>query len=233
MIGSSLFLSFSIIFCVLFCWFRTEKATVYSLILKATASVCFIMCAAFAIKEVGSSSVNLLIMLGLVLGLIGDILLDLKIMYPKDGNQYFIAGTSTFAIGHFFYFLAITLYNSNISPATLPWNILASLGVAVVITLAIILPSKKMGLNFGKNLYIVVFYSLVLSFMMAFSVAIAIFSTMFWIFAAGMILFFLSDLVLSLQYFGGKDQKVWVYVNHILYYAAQSMIAFSLLYLII
>lgn len=232
MIGSIVFGVFSIIFCVLFCWFRAEKATVYSLILKTTSSVCFILCGVFAIDAVGSSNINFLIIGGLVLGLIGDIILDLKIMYPEQSNQYFVFGTCSFAVGHFFYFLSAVLYNSATIPSHLPWNILASVGVAVVLTLAIMLSSKKLKLDFGKMTYIVAFYSFILTFMVAFTVSIAIFVPIYWIFAAGMILFFLSDLVLSMQYFGGRTEKVWIYVNHILYYLAQVFLAFSILYLV-
>lgn len=233
MIGSILFGVFSVVFCLLFCWFRTAKANVYSLMLKITSSICFILCGIFALKSVGSSNISLLIIVGLVLGLVGDILLDLKIMYPEQSNQYFVAGTFSFAVGHFFYFLSVVLYNSAVLPANLPWNILASFAVAILLTLAIILPSKKLGLNFGKMLYVVIFYSLILTFMVAFTVSIAIFSPIYWIFAAGMILFFLSDLVLSMQYFGGRTEKVWVYVNHILYYLAQVMLALSILFIAI
>lgn len=232
MIGCYVFGAFSIIFTLLFCWFRASKATVYSLVLKTTASICFILCGVFAIKTVGSTSINLLILVGLVMGLIGDIILDLKIMYPEQSNQYFIVGTTSFAIGHFFYFLSAVLYNSEVLPTHLLWNILASLGVAIILTLVVMLSSKKMGMNFGKMLYIVIFYSLVLTFMVAFTVSIAIFNPIYWIFACGMILFLLSDLVLSMQYFGGKDQKVWIWINHILYYLAQVFLAVSILYLI-
>jgi len=68
-----------------------------------------------------------------------------------------------------------------------------------------------------------------LTFMVAFSFSIAIFVPIFWVFASGMLLFFLSDLVLSMQYFGGKTQKSLIYINHILYYAAQILIALSIL----
>lgn len=231
MIGSIIFAAFSVIFCLLFCWFRSEKASISSLVLKTISSVCFILCGVFATKTVGGSSFNLLIIVGLIFGLIGDIILDLKIMYPEQSNQYFVVGTSAFAIGHFFYFLSAVLYNINMISSHLLWNILASVGVAILLTLAIIFSSKKMGLNFGKMFYIVVGYSVILTFMVSFSISIAIFCPMFWIFACGMILFFASDLVLSMQYFGGKDQKVWIWVNHVLYYLAQVMIALSILFL--
>jgi len=219
----------SLIFAILFSWIRSIKPSIYSLVLKIAASVCFILCGAFAIKEVGSSSLNLLIIAGLVMGLIGDILLDLKIMYPEQSNEYFVSGTFSFAIGHLFYFIALVMFNMQVLPANLLWNILASVGVAIVLTLGILLPSKKLGLDFGSMFWIVALYSFILTFMVAFSFSIAIFVPIFWVFASGMLLFFLSDLVLSMQYFGGKTQKSLIYINHILYYAAQILIALSIL----
>ena len=231
MTGAIILGVFSLIFCILFCVFRANKATVYSLMLKTVASLCFIMCALFAIRGAAPSgnllSVDLLIVFGLVCGLVGDIVLDLKVMHPEKSNQYFIAGTSAFSVGHIFYFLAVVFYNSEVSPKTLPWSILASVGIALLLTAIIMFSSKKMGMNFGKLFYVVAIYSLILTFMLSYSSSVAIFS----IFAGGIIAFLLSDLVLSMQYFGGRTEKVWIYVNHILYYLAQVAIAFSMLYL--
>lgn len=232
MIGSYLFAGASLIFCILFCWFRAHKPTVYSLALKTTASLCFILSGIFAINSVGSTNINLLLLVGLVFGMVGDILLDLKIMYPEQSDQYFKVGTFSFAIGHFFYFLSAVLFNCNTIPTNLVWNILISFGVAIILTLAIILSSKKLGLNFGKMLWIVIMYSLILTFMVSMSVSIAIFVPSFWMFAVGMILFFLSDLVLSMQYFGGKGHASLIYINHILYYSAQILLAISILFLV-
>jgi uncharacterized protein with PQ loop repeat len=44
----------------------------------------------------------------------------------------------------------------------------------------------------------------------------------FWVAFVGLVLFFLSDIVLSFQYFGGKiSNKPLIAINHILYYSAQ------------
>ena len=231
MIGAYIFAVASFIFSIIFSWFRSVATTVYSLCLKISASVCFIISAIFAINAVGATNISLLIIVGLIFGLVGDVLLDLKIMYPKQDNEYFVSGTFSFAIGHFFYFLALIMYNCEVIPNNLIWNIIAGLVIATLLTTIIMLSSKKLGLNFGNMLWIVIIYSFILTFMMSFSIAIAIFVPQFWIFAVGMILFFLSDLVLSMQYFGGKDQKIFIYINHILYYLAQIMIAISILYL--
>ncbi len=221
----------SIIFAIIFCVFRAKQANVFSLMLKTISSICFILCGLLAIQFVGSSTINLLIIAGLVLGLIGDIVLDLKVMYNNESDSYFLFGTLAFVVGHIFYFTATLLHNINILPANVGWNILASFGVAILLSTIILLSSKKMKMNFGKFTWLVSLYSLILTFMTAFSISIAIFSPMFWIFASGMIAFLLSDLVLSMQYFGGRNEKILIYVNHILYYIAQVLLAISILFI--
>ena len=232
MVGSLIFGIFSLVFCVVFCFLRARKANVTSLMFKILSSVCFILCGLFALKQTVSTNFNLLVIAGLVMGLIGDILLDLKIMYPEQNDTFFTNGTASFAIGHIFYFVAVAFYNDAVLASHLGWNILAAAGVGILMTAIIMLLSKPLNLNFGKHKYTVAVYSFLLTFMMAYSIAIAIFNPIFWIFAGGMIAFFLSDLVLSMQYFGGRGEKVWIFVNHILYYLAQSMLAFSILYLV-
>lgn len=232
MIASYLFGVFSLVFCIVFCWFRSEKPTVYSLCLKTVASMSFVLCGIFSIEAVGDSSISLLIIVGLVFGLIGDILLDLKIMYPEQSNQYFVSGTIAFSVGHFFYFFSAILYNGLVLPNNLLWNILASLGVAIILTVLILFSAKKMNMDFGKMIYLVIMYSFILTFMIGFSVSIAIFNPIYWIFAVGMILFLASDLILSMQYFGNKSEKIWIYVNHILYYLAQILLAISILFIV-
>ena len=228
---SMLFGILSLVFCTIFCVLRAQKATVGTLALKTISSVFFILCGVFSIYTVGSNIANLLILLGLVMGLIGDIILDLKVMYPEQSNQLFVFGTCSFIFGHLFYFASVLIYNYNSLPSNMLWNLLASLGVAILLTVVILLSSKKMKMDFGKMKWLVATYSLILTFMCAYSVSIAIFVPIFWIFAAGMIVFLLSDLVLSMQYFGGRVEKVWIYVNHILYYLAQVLLAVSILYI--
>ena len=68
--------------------------------------------------------------------------------------------------------------------------------------------------------------------MSAFSILIGCFSPKFLIFAAGITLIFVSDLILSLQYFGGKqDSPVLTALNHAIYYLGQITIA-TMLYFI-
>ena len=232
MVTSLILAGFSLVFCVLFCWFRAKEANVYSLVLKIMSSLCFILSGIFAVITTKDLSISLYIVVGLVFGLIGDILLDLKIMYPQDDQQYFNAGTVVFMFGHIFYFLATFNYNYLNVQNIFPWNLLIAIGCAAVITLAVMLLSKPLKINFGKNLIISTIYCFVLSLMLCYSISVAIYLPIFWIVAAGMFMFFVSDLVLSMQYFGGKISKVWIYVNPITYYIAQIMLAISILFII-
>ena len=46
---------------------------------------------------------------GLVCGLIGDIVLDLKVVYKEDEDKHLPVGMIAFGIGHFFYIAAMML----------------------------------------------------------------------------------------------------------------------------
>ena len=231
MIGSIAFAVLCMIITVAFCVLRATKATFYSLTLKILASLCFIFSAILALSIGGFESVpGILILVGLICGLAGDIILDLKVMYPAKNDVLFLTGTASFAVGHVFYFVALLLVNLSASTISLAWAIPVSLVLAVGLAIAIQLVSKKMNMEFGKVRWAVVGYSIVLAFMLFYSICVAILVPMVWIFAAGMLVFLLSDLILSMQYFGGKTQKSFVYYNHILYYLGQIMFALFILF---
>ena len=231
MIGSIIFAVLCMVITVVFCWLRSSKATFYSLTLKILASLCFIFSAIIALSMLGFDNiVGIMILVGMICGLAGDILLDLKVMYPAKNDVYFLTGTMSFAIGHVFYFVALLLLNLNSGVITLAWTIPVSLVLAVGLALVIQLVSKKMGMDFGKVKWAVIGYSIILAFMFFYAVCVAILQPMVWIFAAGMLVFLASDLILSMQYFGGKTQKSFIYYNHILYYLAQVMFALFILF---
>ena len=57
------------------------------------------------------------------------------------------------------------------------------------------------------------------------SVIIGVYEPIFFIFASGIVLVLLSDLVLSMMYFGGKqDNKVLCVINHVLYYIGEILV---------
>lgn len=85
-----------------------------------------------------------------------------------------------------------------------------------------------MKLDFGKFAVHALLYGFCLMFMSALGIGLAIVAGTreLIVFAVGMVLFLLSDMVLTTMYFGGKPRdKVLCTVNHALYYAAQITIA--------
>lgn len=207
--------------------FIVVRATIGGLVaflLKTLASFSLVA-SAFVISAysdifAGDRIILSLIGIGLLLGLIGDMLLDLKVVYNND-KIYLNSGMLSFGLGHLCYFSAFSLYAINngldlLSPV--------SIGAisAIIITFLIIVLAPKMHLDFGKYLWQTTLYTFVLSFMTVYTLVLAIMGGGTWLMFVGMILFFASDIVLSLQYFGEKlDNKILIIINHTLYYSAQ------------
>ena len=209
--------------------FRDRNGSVKALLLKTITSFLFIS-VAFASFMVNSgqgvSTFAMLIMMGLICGLIGDILLDLKIMYKKSSSLYQHGGMVAFLAGHLFYLSALIIYfGFNWIPVV----------IALVLAIIIACVSKFiLKFNFAEHTIDTYAYSFILSYMMTQASYAAItqgFTACTVLLAMGAILFLLSDLVLVMTYYDDKDSKPFIAVNHILYYAAQFSIALSILYL--
>ena len=207
--------------------FITLDVTPY--ITKTIASVLFVLCGVFNLlyalfcKREANKKFSLIMVIGLVFAAAGDILLI----------DFFPIGAAAFAVGHIFYFVAATLiaislndvYSYNYSTVTM----LISLGVSIVLSTTIMLLSKPLKLNFGKFFFQTLAYTLILTFMSAYSIILAIAVPSLWPFATGICMIFVSDLVLSTQYFGGQqDNKLLIILNHLIYYVGQIFIAISL-----
>lgn len=216
---------------IIFTIVRAKFGGEIALLLKTLASFALVASAfvGIALLDLNSDQklIASLIGIGLLLGMIGDILLDLKVIYDND-KIYLNSGMLSFGLGHLCYFSAFSLLaNSNNTDLMMP--ILVSIGASIVLTVVIMIASKGMKLDFGKYLIQTISYSFILSFMMIYTLILAITGGVGWIVFIGMLLFFLSDVVLSQQYFGGKLQnKLLIVVNHILYYSAQILILASL-----
>lgn len=217
---------------VAFIALRATKGGIVALLAKTLASFGFVTSGVIGIIENGYGSdlrwVLGLLVIGLVLGMLGDIILDLKVIY-KDDVHYLNSGMLCFGLGHIAYFSAFTLYAVGMS-VELMLPLLIAGGSALILTIFITLSSKKMGLQFGKFMWQTVAYTFILSFMSIYTLVLAILSggTM-WLAFVGLLLFFASDIVLSFQYFGGKiDSKLLIVVNHTLYYAAQIVLVATL-----
>ncbi len=202
---------------------RVLKGGIYGMLTKALASLFFIALGVTGAISLAPNidSAVIVILLGFVLGLVGDIVLDLKVVYRESSDIYLNAGMISFTIGHVVYLIAVIMLIS--FKAT---TLLACVAITIPISILILLASQKMNVQFGKFIVHSITYLLLLTFMSVYTIAIAISDTRFILMAVGMVLFLLSDLVLSPMYFAGKqDDKLMCVINHTLYYAAQICIA--------
>jgi uncharacterized membrane protein YhhN len=214
---------------IAFLYFRDEKSSALATILKTLTSLFFIAVAVYGFAKINANRQieNLeyfcFILAGLVMGLVGDVTLDLKLAYPQDNDIYTYTGMSSFAIGHIFYLIALIMY----------WGFNGwAIGAAAVIAVIVISTSIfVMKFNFGKFLIPAIIYSFLLSYMtcQAFYAGIKdSFTTASILLLIGGILFLVSDAILSMSYFGGKNNRILIIANHVTYYAAQFLIAFSI-----
>lgn len=217
---------------IVFLVLRVKKGGIAALYAKAIASCCFI---ATALAAMNRNRVFLefgtLILAGLILGMLGDIWLDLKWIYLQDKNSYLYAGFISFLLGHLCFITAIF--------RSAPWNsfsIIMSIVLALVIGVIAILMEKPLKMKYGKFKLIVFLYSCTLALTMTASMMTAYiteFKLTAWIvMSVGALLFLLSDLVLSGMYFGeNKNTKGNIILNHTLYYAAQFCMAATILFI--
>lgn len=224
---SWILLSLAIVSAVAFIVFRTWKGGLYAMLLKTLASLCFVVMGVvgLATSTLDNKAPLALIVIGLLFGMVGDILLDLKVLYDND-KVYLNFGMLSFGLGHMAYFSAFTLFAYE-TETSLWLPVLVSIGVALAVTAVILIGGKKlMRLDFGDYLWQTVAYTIILAFMVEYSLILAIMDAGMWMVFVAFALFFLSDAVLSNQYFGGKlHSRPYIAINHTLYYSAQILLA--------
>lgn len=213
---------------------RLQQPSVRSLLWKACTSVCFLAAAFMGVwKNVLSgirAEYSLLIMAGLFFGLLGDIWLDLKWNCPEENDGYTFAGFWCFFAGHICFLTAMIRFGE--VPYGL-WDIMIPLVLSAVLGIAVGMGGKLLSLDYGKFRGITMLYGAVLIATTLVSgrfVLLTHFSSRsFLLFFIGAVLFLISDLILSGTYFGkGKDRPADIITNHVFYYAAQFLIAFSI-----
>ena len=196
--------------------------TVKAVIIKSVVSVLFI---AVAVSASSTSRLAPFVIMGLVFGLLGDIWLDLKYVFPDSDRVFTYAGFAVFGIGHILYVSGLLLQYGG------GRFLLASFGLALVAAALVVVTEKPMKLVYGELKPTVAVYGFLL------------FSTVFvsggllltrggaalWCFFLGSVCFAISDLILSGTYFGeGRERPVDLITNYLFYYAGQFLIACSL-----
>lgn len=84
-----------------------RRRNVASIILKTTASLLFVLLGIHCTRLRGQSVYALYVVIGLALGMLGDLLLALRYLSKKTHDLCFVSGTLAFFAGHVLYILAV------------------------------------------------------------------------------------------------------------------------------
>lgn len=205
----------------LFLWQEHKKNYVPAVILKGAASACF---AALGLLLSSGSSQAKLICTGLILGLAADVLLNLRYVFPKKGQLIFLVGILVFLSGHVFYLAALW---------TMCRHVLLCVMLGLVLTAALMVwIFRRITAKMAFKVFGVVYIgAIVLLNTVAVANLIAAPSAFTGLFAAGALLFLVSDVVLILNTFGKETKQSLRVTNIALYYVGQLLIALSLSFL--
>ena len=219
-----------------FLFFRVKEKRVTAVIIKGFVSLMFIATAlvAWLTSKNPQSLFGVFVLLGLLFGLAGDILLDVKYIDLKRELLFTRLGFIAFAVGHIFYVtgLFVNFFNFN---ASVLYIIIPAI-IAVVLMVVTLLMEKFTKVRYEKMKVFVIVYAIILFFTTAIFMSAAIQSgwqnTTVAIMAVALISFALSDLILNNTYFApGFSGPVFIITNHVFYYVAQFAIAASLFFL--
>ena len=204
----------------LFMWTEKKENYMGAVILKGLASLCFVL---VGVMAGNGGQLAKLIVTGLLLGCIADVLLNLRWVFPKKGQLLFLVGILVFLGGHVVYLAAVLPMADN-------WAVCVVVGVVLTALLMkwifSIITAKKAFKIFG------VFYlgAIMLLNCVAVSNLMTAPSAFTGLFAAGALLFLISDIVLILNTFGQKSKFSLRVTNLSLYYIGQLLIAWSMLF---
>jgi len=193
-------------------------------ILKGAASLMFVLIGYNAFQTV-NNPFNRQFFYGLLFGMIGDILLNLRYVFPKHGQKIFLAGILAFLIGHVLYLVALIPQARHVWI----WYCIIIGALAAGGLLAYIFKTmevKKAFKIFG------IFYLGAVFIMTAIALGIAVFTPTrrAVIYAIGALLFTASDVVLIFNTFSGVTKFSLRITNLTLYYIGQILIACSLFF---
>ena len=217
-----------------------EKIRAYSvtaLLLKALVSALFIAVGVYGAWRSALAGklppLSPFVLLGLLCGLLGDVWLDLKYVFPEKDRPFTLAGFLSFGLGHVLFITGMLL---SWWPSERPLFAILPLILGAALGFGNALMEKPMKLDYGDLKPVVIAYGALLFSTVLTAGSLALCKgwqvTALNLLFVGGVLFAVSDLILSGTYFGvGKERPVDLALNYLSYYPAQFLIASSLLFL--
>lgn len=211
---------------LVFIWKSYTGGAITKLLTKAAASLLFLLTAVLAALTptagANTPGYTTLMLLGLVFGFVGDVLLESQAVFPKKQRLLFVAGLASFLLGHVFYIIVFARL------APVGWLHFAVAAIVFALVMALKAAFK---VDPGKMLIPVMAYVAVISLMVGFAVGayVAAPGQLTMLVLVGALLFLVSDALLAYIYFGPKKVKPLRACNLSFYYAAQILLALTIL----
>ena len=205
----------------LFMWTEKKEHYMGAVILKGLASLCFVL---VGVMAGNGGQLAKLIVTGLLLGCVADVLLNLRWVFPKKGQLLFLVGILVFLGGHVVYLAAVLPMADN-------WAVCVVVGVVLTALLMKWIFSKITAKKAFKIFGVFYLGAIMLLNCVAVSNLVTAPSAFTGLFAAGALLFLISDIVLILNTFGSKSKFSLRVTNLSLYYIGQLLIAWSMLFM--
>ena len=208
---------------VIFILFEHKKRMLGALLLKACASMLFVLAGFVAFSLSPTPSFGRLIVLGLMLGALGDVCLNLRFLLSDRSKPIFLLGIGAFLLGHVAYLLALI----SLAPRALYF----ALPAAVILSFFLIrFVLSRVEVKGAIKIFGILYLCVV--FLMA-SVAVTLFafapqSIGRAVFALGALLFAASDVLLVLNQFGKRAYPAFRAMNLSLYYLGQVLICLTI-----
>lgn len=209
-----------------------KEKYVPAVILKGLASAMFVAVGLFGRRVVLSSSAVTgadefvkFILIGLILGLVGDVLLNLRFVFKKIGQKIFLLGIVAFLAGHIFYLVALIPSAQNLLVCIIVGAVTAAVLLFIIF--------KTMEVKLAFKIFGIVYIGAVV-IMTAVAIGNLIADPTYSkniIFAIGAVLFTASDVVLIFNTFGKETKFALRITNLSLYYIGQLLIAGSMFFI--
>ncbi len=206
---------------IIFIYQEKEKNYIAAAMLKGIASAVFVALGYLGSKMSLDKGFAKMVVIGLVLGCIADVLLNLRFVFEKHGKIVFLVGILVFLAGHVMYLIALVPKCGHLTTCLIAGVLLT---VVTMIWIFKQITAQAAFKIFG------VFYigAIMLMTCVAIGILIERPSAQSAMFAAGAVSFLISDIVLILNTFGKETKFTLRVTNLTLYYIGQLLIALSL-----
>jgi len=202
---------------------ENKKKYIPAVILKGSAALVFIIIGVLSMQLASNQSFARLVVIGLLLGGVGDVLLNLRFVFEKSGQKIFLMGIAAFLSGHIMYLAALILLSN---------NLLVSL-ICGVVAAALLLRWIFGKIGEVQKAFKIFGYVYIGAIVLMTAVAIGNLisnpgSTSAQLYVIGAMFFTASDVIMIFNTFGGTQKFSMRAANLSLYYLGQLLIAISL-----